>query len=442
MFLSKNPAFNLKVVLQETNIAADTLRAWERRYGLPMPQRTAGGHRLYSQYDIETIKWLLARQAEGLSISRAVDLWNEHHASGVDPLAGFTPSSLSTFQTTPAIYISPDTNLDSLRAQWIAACLNFSELNSEQVLNQAFSIFPVEAVCTEVLQKGMAEIGSLWYENNASVQQEHFASGLAMRRLDALLSASPVPTRNQTILIGCPPNEWHTFTPLLLALLLRRRGLNVIYLGANVPAEQFSETVSTVRANLVILVAQTLISAAALQVTALILANQNTPVGFGGRIFNILPALLNQIPGDYLGGTVDASLEKVEKLIRTKTNTASYKAASTQYLAAHQAFVSKRTQIESTIKELVAPFGISPEGLNTGIQFLGDNITAALQLGDMEHVTDEIEWLKVLLQSHQRPPQEMTYFMETYSQAVDKHINGQGEPIKAWLREQVIREQT
>ena len=95
----------------------------------PCPQRTAGGHRLYSQYDIETIKWLLARQAEGLSISRAVDLWNEHNASGVDPLAGFTPSSLTSTQATPAIYISPDTNLDSLRAQWIAACMKFSESN-------------------------------------------------------------------------------------------------------------------------------------------------------------------------------------------------------------------------------------------------------------------------------------------------------------------------
>ena len=102
MSLSKNPAFNLKAVLQETNIAADTLRAWERRYGLPMPQRTAGGHRLYSQYDIETIKWLLACQAEGLSISRAVDLWNEHNNSGVDPLDGFAPSSLTSVSTMPA----------------------------------------------------------------------------------------------------------------------------------------------------------------------------------------------------------------------------------------------------------------------------------------------------------------------------------------------------
>ena len=105
---------------------------------------------------------------------------------------------------------------------------------------------------------------------------------------------------------------------------------------------------SAVHANLTILVAQTLISAAALQATALNLVNQNTPVGFGGRIFNILPNLIHQIPGDYLGGTLEASLEKVEKLLKTKNNVNAYHAASPQHLAAHQAFVSKRTHIEST----------------------------------------------------------------------------------------------
>ncbi len=436
MYLSKNPAFNLKAVLQDTSIAADTLRAWERRYGLPMPQRTAGGHRLYSQYDIETIKWLLARQAEGLSISRAVDSWNEQIASNADPLAGVTPSALSSAPAIPAIY-SPNTNLDTLRAQWVASCLKFSESNSEQVLNQAFSMFPVEAVCMEVLQKGMVEIGGLWYENNASVQQEHFASGLAMRRLDALLNASPVPSRNQTVMVGCPPNEWHTFTPLLLALLLRRRGLNVIYLGANVPADRFEETVTKVKADLVILVSQTLASAATLQLTALTLSGLRIPVSFGGRIFNLRSAIVDHIPGHYLGDSIDSSLEEVERLLKNKGTVRSLKTASQEYLAAFQAFVSKRTQIESTIKEWVQPLSISPEDLNTGIQFLGDNIAAALQLGDMEHVTDEMEWLKVLLQSHQRPPQELAYFMKAYSQAVDKQINGQGEPIKAWLKKQI-----
>lgn len=435
MSLSKNPAFNLKVVLQETKIAADTLRAWERRYGLPMPQRTAGGHRLYSQYDIETIKWLLARQAEGLSISRAVDSWNEQTASGVDLLAGSAPSTFVSSSGIPAIYTAPDTNLDSLRAQWISACLSFSESAAEQILNQAFSMFPVEAVCLEVLQRGLSEFGGLWYENRASVQQEHFASGLAMRRLDALLSGSPAPTRNQTILIGCPTNEWHTFTPLHLTLLLRRRGLNVIHLGANVPAEQFEETVTTVHANLVVLVAQTLTTAATLQFTAQTLAGLRIPVGYGGRIFNMHPGMADYIHGYHLGDSLVSSLDTVETLLQTKKRPTPAKAISQEYTDALQSFSSQRIHIESTIKEMIPSIAYS-EGVDTGIHFLGNNIAAALQLGDIRHVDREMEWVKILMQSHQRPASELVEFIENYSLAVDKHINGRGAPIKAWLKEQ------
>lgn len=443
MSLSKAPVYNLKVVLQETNIAADTLRAWERRYGLPMPQRTSGGHRLYSQYDIETIKWLMERQAEGLSISRAVDLWNEHHASGVDPLAGFTAPSLASIQAIPAVYVSPDTSLDSLRNQWVGACMKFSESHAEQVLNQAFSLFPVEAVCAEVLQKGMAEIGSRWYENKATVQQEHFASGLAMRRLDSLLSATPAPSRSQTVLVGCPPNEWHTFTPLLLSLLLRRRGLNVVYLGANVPAEDFEETLKSVRGKLIILVAQTLVSAAALQSAAQTLADLRTPIGYGGRIFTLLSSLTERIAGHYLGGSIADALDSVESILQArggiKTNPPV--SATKKYREAHRFFTAERARIESAVIKAARSRPIHLEGLNTGIQYLGDNISAALQFGDMEYATNEMEWLKTLLQAYERPAQELTDFMNVYSRAVDKHINGQGDPIKDWLKTQVRREQ-
>ena len=435
--LSKSPAFNLKAVLRETGLAADTLRAWERRYGLPTPQRTAGGHRLYSQYDIETIKWLIARQAEGLSISRAVDLWNEQTASGSDPLAALAPTNMILTQNIPA-NITADTTLDAIRAEWINACMNFSEVQAEQALNKAFSIFPVEAVCVDLLQKGMSEIGTLWYENRASVQQEHFASGLAMRRLDALLSASPAPTRPQTILMGCPSSEWHTFTSLLLALLLRRRGLNVIYLGANVPTERFSETAQKVKANLVLLVAQTLSSAAHLQHAALSLSTQKINVAFGGRIFNLRPGIVDYIPGHYLGATLEGSINEIENILQGISKPRKIKASSQEYVSALQGFNSKRAHIESTLKLRLPPLSISTEDLDASVQHLGHNVAAALQFGDMEHLSEEMEWLKVLLDTYNRPKDELATFMENYSNAIDAHINGQGDPIKKWLRSYAI----
>ena len=436
--VSTTPAYNLKVVLKETGLTADTLRAWERRYGLPIPQRTAGGHRLYSQRDIETIKWLMKRQAEGLSISRAVDLWNEQVSSGADPLAGAMPSSSPSASVIPAQYVF-DTNLEALRERWIEGCLHFSESTSEQILNQAFSMFPVEIVCIEILQKGISEIGNLWYENRASVQQEHFSSSLAMRRLDALLASSPAPARNQIVVVGCPAEEWHTLTPLLLSLLLRRRGLNVIYLGANVPTEQFSNTVKNIKANLVVLVAQQLITAATLQQTALSLSSQNIPIAFGGRIFGLHPGLEDSISGHFLGNILTTAVENIETLLNEKIKQKPARPASPIYAATYGAYSSKRTQIELTFRELLEPLSSSPEDINTGIHFLGENITAALQLGDMSHVSTEIDWLKGLLQSHGAPQEQLIYFLQTYSQAVNQNINGQGKPIYEWLASQVER---
>ena len=427
--ISTTPAFNLKVVLKETGLAADTLRAWERRYGLPLPQRTQGGHRLYSQRDIETIKWLMKRQEEGLSISRAVELWKEQTASGADPLADSALSSSAPLTASS----SPDTSLASIRARWIQACVDFDENAAEQVLNQAFSLFPIESVCVEVLQKGMSEIGKLWYENQASVQQEHFASGLAMRRLDALLLASPAPTRPQTVLVGCPADEWHTFTPLMLALFMRRRGLSVIYLGANVPAERFADTVKNVKADLVVLVAQQLISAATLQQTSLVLANRKIPVAFGGRIFNLHPHLTRSMAGHFLGNELNSAVDGIEILLNKKARVQTPAAASQAYVAAHHAYESRRSQIELTVNQSLESLAFSPDDIKTGIHFLGENIAAALQLGDMAYVSAEVDWLKVLLQLRDSHPEQLIHFMEKYSRAVDKNINGQGKPIFEWF---------
>lgn len=437
MIISKVPSFNLKAVLQKTGISADSLRAWERRYGLPLPVRTPGGHRLYSQYDIEIIKWLIAKQTDGISISRAVDIWKEQINSNVDPLAGLSISSSSHLNATPIP--NAETSLDVLRTQWISSCLKFNEIVAEQSLNQAFSIFPVETVCTEVLQKGLAEIGEHWYMNRATVQQEHFASGLAIRRLEALISASPAAWREQTIIVGCPANEWHAFSPLLLSLFLRRRGLNIIHLGVNVPNDQFTTTASTVRANLVILVSQTLVTAATLQQIALIMTNQGIPVAFGGRIFNTQPPIIGNIPAHFLGDTLIRSIDEVERLLKTPELPLEANPPTQEYIKAHQFFTSKRPQIESTLRQMIQPLTISQENLTTAIDHLGDRISAALQLGDMNYVSGEMEWLKTLIKTHDQSTQELANFMTTYRKSVNKHLHGSSQPIHDWFSNEMER---
>ena len=104
--LSTAPVFNTKAVAHETSVPADTFRAWERRYGVPHPQRTAGGHRLYSERDIAIIRWLRDRTEEGMNISQAVMLLESvpmAHSAGdtearaVERLAGELVSALTSF---------------------------------------------------------------------------------------------------------------------------------------------------------------------------------------------------------------------------------------------------------------------------------------------------------------------------------------------------------
>lgn len=433
---STNPIFNLKAVLKETGLGADTLRAWERRYGVPTPQRTPGGHRLYSEYDIALIKWLMARQNEGLSISRAVEMWREQATSGKDPLETM-PGPRPTGFAAQAIYLPPETGLDALRAQWLAACLNFNETVAEQTLNQAFSLYPVEMVCTDLLARGLTEIGMLWYENRATVQQEHFASGLALRRIDSLIAAAPPPGRPQTILIGCPPNEWHNFSGLLLTLLLRRRGLNVIYLGANVPSERFEETLSAIQPSLVVLTSQQLRTAASMQQTASLLSALGATVAYGGRIFSMQPGLATKIPGHYLGDTLEAGIEKIETLLITRPSTPVTIPPSSEHEQALKNFIINRPLIENTISEHFRANQADSEHITNANHFMGENIIAALHLGDVAYISSELEWLETLIKVHHVPPQVVSDYLKTYANSVTRYMPKHGRLISSWLENAV-----
>jgi MerR family transcriptional regulator, light-induced transcriptional regulator len=427
MSISTTPTYNLKVVLKETGIAADTLRAWERRYGLPMPERTPGGHRLYSQHDIKIIKWLMAKQSEGLSISRAVDLWNELTASGQDPLPAPVQQAISI----------PSANLDAVRQAWLDACLDFNESAAEQALNQAFALYPLETVCVEVLQRGLNEIGEMWYHAKATVQQEHFTSALAQRRLDALIAAAAPPTRPQTILIGCTVNEQHTFTPLLFALLLRRRGLRVVYLGANVPIQRFNETLQTVKPHLVILSAQLLQTANGLRETAEHLHVSKTHIAYAGRIFNLLPELRKRIPAHFLGTSIQEAIQSVETLLTTEAPLEGIEPVDKQDTALSNSFIRSQPMIDmNTLTETIR-LGIPLEFATIAIQQLGNNLASALSLGNLDSLRIEMDWIRGLLREHDQQSESLGDFMNAYTKSVETAMGEEGQSISDWLKSQI-----
>ena len=435
--ISQSPVYNLKAVLKETGLKADVLRAWERRYELPQPHRTPGGHRLYSEYDIETLKWLKARQAEGLSISRAVELWKEIVDSGLDPLVKYSSVNTLAAPDQPSF---AGTRIETLRQHWLDANLAFDGNRADEVLNQAFAIYPVETVCSEILQKGISEIGTHWFVDKATVQQEHFATAQASRRLETLITATPRPTRKQSVLIGCPPGEHHTFSVLLLSLLLQRRGLQVIYLGANVPSHKMKETAAAIQPNLIILAAQQLTTAATLQSVALAL--QGFPLAYGGLIFNRVPELRDLIPAHFLGEALEGAVQKVEHILVTPTPTTFIIKVDKAYRELADAYREKRPLVENAVLETLHKDNWHTDFIAEANFFFGNALSAALDLGNPAFLDADLEWVKKLLTGRQVPLDSLAPYLTAYSRFVQRELGEASAPITEWAASYLARSQS
>lgn len=457
---SDTPIYNLKAVVQETGLKPDTLRAWERRYGLPAPQRTESGHRLYAQHDIELLKWLMARQEEGMSISRAIELWRQLEAESQDPLRAM-PSSRNSIVHNPVsnswgqknrstAYSQPesssggnhtystlsDDTISQLREGWITSCLNFDEQSADEIVTQAFALFPAEKVCIELLQKGLGTIGQQWYEGNITVQQEHFASALAIRRLEALLAATPAPTRAGRILIGCPPEEAHTFVPLMLALLLRRRSWNVIFLGADVPIQDFVLTVQTAKPLLVVLTAQLLFTAVGVRELGELIYEAKVPMGYGGLIFTQLPKLRQHITGHYLGDSIEKAIDQIEKMMLSPNLPTPVAPLSSQQEETLAQFRRHQAQIEMELWHLSDEAGLSHDLLQKANMNFGRDIVAALALGDIHYLGVDLPWITGLLKNHyQMPERAIVTYLQMYLVAAEKVLGTHCPALLSWLRE-------
>lgn len=439
---SRKPTFNLKAVVQQTGLKPDTLRAWERRYGLPDPERTAGGHRLYSERDIEILKWLLARQDEGLSISRAIKLWRSLLAEGEDPFQAM-PIESPTAELVELPSNGLGDNIASMRQEWIEACMEFDERHAESVLTQAFAYYPPEIVCFELLQKAIVEIGNRWYQGKATVQQEHFASALALRRLDALLAATPAPTKSRRVVVACAPEDDHTFSPLLLTLILRRQGWDVVYLGAKVPATRIEATVVKTQPDLVIFSAQLLHTAANLLEVAHLLQSADVTMAYGGLVFNMLPDIRQRFPAHYLGERLEKAPIVIESLINSPHPVPEVKPLTEEYQHAYSYFRERAALIEAEVWQMLSDSDVSQRELSQANAHMTRNMTAALSLGNLDFIGTDMRWVEGLMVNYGIPLEQLRDFTQVYLQAAHKHLNAPaGAIILEWLDRVLDPQQT
>jgi hypothetical protein len=274
----------------------------------------------------------------------------------------------------------------------------------------------------------------MWQDGRASVQQEHYLSALAARRLDALVAATPPPTRSQPVLLACPPEEWHGLPLLLLNVLLRRRGWNTVYLGANVPLARLEETIQTVRPGLVAMAAQQLSTAVQLREASGLLAERGAQVAYGGRIFNQLPDLREQIAGVFLGEDLGGACERIEALLEHKPKAATRSTQLPPSSPAAEAFRRDRKLVESGLEQQVGGVG-GPAGdyLAVANYHFGNALQAALDLGNVAYLESDLEWIKGLLGARNLAEESLGRYLAAYARTLQQVCGPATAQAADWL---------
>jgi methanogenic corrinoid protein MtbC1 len=163
----------------------------------------------------------------------------------------------------------------------------------------------------------LVKIGEAWHDGDILISTEHLSSNYLRGRLVNLMQSFPARRAAPHVIMGCAPSEQHEIGMLILAVLLRRDGYRVDYLGTNIPAEDLIDYIRAERPALACFTAGSEETARELRHIYNGIAGMRPAVkfGYGGRAFITNPALCETVPGVFLGDTAAEAVAQIQQLL-------------------------------------------------------------------------------------------------------------------------------
>jgi DNA-binding transcriptional MerR regulator len=148
----------IREVARQTGVNAVTLRAWERRYGLIVPQRTPKGHRLFSAEHVQRILTILSWLNRGVAVSQVKQLLDTPQAFLNEPV---------------------DNDWQLLRNKALQAIAKLSERSLDDTVNQGIALYPPRTLCEHLLMPLLGELEQRWQgQFGAQLERVFFYSWL------------------------------------------------------------------------------------------------------------------------------------------------------------------------------------------------------------------------------------------------------------------------
>lgn len=220
-------AFTIKDLESLSGIKAHTIRIWEQRYSFLKPQRTQTNIRYYSNEELKTILNIALLNKYGFKISH-IDKMNQEEINQ------------KLFSLTDA-----QAQQERLVNQLISHMVDLDIHSFEEALDQQIRARGIERTISSLLFPFLERIGILWLTDHINPAQEHLVTNIIRQKLIVgIESTRAVVNSEKTLLLFLPEGEYHELGLLYVYYMLKTRGIQVIYLGANVPLKDVSFIVS------------------------------------------------------------------------------------------------------------------------------------------------------------------------------------------------------
>jgi DNA-binding transcriptional MerR regulator len=231
----EDPHLRIGELSRRSGVSAELLRAWERRYGVLRPQRSAGGLRLYSSGDLDRVRAMRRHMDQGLAAREAAAL-----------------VSRATAEAAPPAHTGAPFDPARARAELAQALESFDEPGAQTVFDALLSVATLRALLSEVVMPYLHELGDRWERGEISIAQEHFASNLLRGRLLGLARGWGR-GEGPRALLACPEGERHDLGLIAFGLMLRERGWRIDYLGPDTPVESLEDAARRTDPSVVVL---------------------------------------------------------------------------------------------------------------------------------------------------------------------------------------------
>ena len=220
---------------RRVGVASDTLRVWERRYGLLKPRRTHGNIRLYSALDEARVRLMKRYMSEAVPAAQAAELAKSARLT-------LRPGRTARLEEHDA----------AMTAKQMSDALDvFDESSAEQALQQLMSEYTPLAVIRGFIMPYLYDVGERWAADHMTVAQEHFASNFIHSRLLALARGWDRGLGPRALL-ACAPGELHTLALIAFGIALHAHGWRITYLGAATPVDMLVAAATQVHTDLIV----------------------------------------------------------------------------------------------------------------------------------------------------------------------------------------------